>query len=78
MVKNIKHLKESPVKALLEEIWDAEAFKHAVVEENLSGPSGLIYMLAWKIGEQQKQIDKLTEGLSHVNRYVSTNHRGTS
>jgi len=78
MAKSIKHLKETPVKDLLKEIWDSEAFKHAVIDENLSGASGLTYMLAWKICEQQKQIDKLTEGLNHVNRYVSNNHKGIS
>lgn len=78
MVKSIENLKETPVDNLLKDIWDSEDVQHAVVEGNLSGHSGLIYMLAWKICEQQKQIDKLTEGLNHVNRYVSTNHKGIS
>lgn len=71
MAKNISQLNSGPVRTLLEGIWNNVSFKKQIRGENVAGPSGLSYMLAWKIQEQQKQIDELTKRLDQVTRYVS-------
>lgn len=71
MAKNISQLKAGPVRDILEDIWKTKEFQTLIQGDNISGPSGVSYMLAWKIQEQQKQIDELTARLDQVTRYVA-------
>jgi hypothetical protein len=70
MAKNISQLKVGPVKSMLVSIWKNKRFQKLIIGGNIAGPTGLTYMLAWKVNEQQAQIDELTKRLDQVTRYV--------
>lgn len=76
MAKKISQLNSGPVKQLLEDIWDNKEFQTLIQDDNIAGPSGVSYMLAWKIQEQQKQIAELTKRLDQVTRYVANGSEG--
>lgn len=66
MAKTIDMLKEGAVRDLLTEIWEDKDFKGQFNKENFAGPSGITYMLAWKVHEQQKQIDTLLKRMDNT------------
>ena len=75
MAKNISQLKVGPVKSMLVSIWKNKRFQKLIIGDNgdnIAGPTGLTYMLAWKVNEQQAQIDELTKRLDQVTRYVGS------
>lgn len=59
MAKVISDLKEGPVKELLSGIWSDPEAKKLVKSEGLNGPSAMIYLLAYKISQQQDEINQL-------------------
>tara|TARA_R110002167_G_scaffold25346_10_gene88118 strand:- start:404 stop:625 length:222 start_codon:yes stop_codon:yes gene_type:complete len=66
MAKSIKQLKEGPVRTLLQDMWDDPEAKKLVQSEVLSGPSAMTYLLAYKVSQQQAQINDLTKKLDQV------------
>ena len=65
MANQIDDLMEGPVGDMLREVYADKDFKYAFKTDNIGGgPSGMVYLLAWKVAKQQEQIDLLIKMVS--------------